>query len=202
MASLSRKFLESLGIEGDKADLIIERHNEVATEIKEDRDRYKADAEKLPDVQKQLDAYVEAEKKAEKDPYKVKYEALKEDFDNFKNDIAAKETHAKKESAYSALLKNAGVSEKRIAAILKVTDLDSFELDKDGNAKDADKLTEGIKSEWADFIQTTKTEGALIANPPSNTTTAKSKKEIMEIKDTAERQAAWKDYISANQKGN
>ena len=81
MASLSRKFLDSLGIDNDKADLIIERHNEVITEIKDERDKYKADAESLTEIQRQLNEYKEAEKNAEKDPFKVKYEALKEDFE-------------------------------------------------------------------------------------------------------------------------
>lgn len=191
MATLSRKFLDSIGIENDKADLIVERHNEVLTEIKEERDKYKTDAEALPEVQKQLDAYKEAEKNADKDPYKVKYEALKEDFEEYKNGIEAKETASKKEAAYRKLLKDAGVSEKRVAAILKVTDLDKVELDSDGNAKEADKLTEAIKTEWSDFIQTTSTKGAQVATPPANDGKAtKTKEEIRAISDPAARQKA------------
>lgn len=203
MASLTRKFLSGIGIDDDKAELIIEKHNEVLTEIKDERDQLKAEAEKLQDVQKQLDKYLEAEKNGQKDPYKVKYEALKEDFEEFKKGVEAKETTAKKESAYSKLLKEAGVSEKRIAAILKVSDLDSVELDEEGNAKDAEKLKASIKNEWSDFIPTTTIQGASVANPPTNNTqnAAKTKKEIMEIKNTSERQAAWRDYISNNSKG-
>lgn len=199
MASLSRKFLSSIGIDDEKADLIIEKHTEVITEIKDDRDKYKAEAEKLPDIQKQLDEYKQAAQNASKDTYKVKYDALKEDFDNFKADIAKKETTAKKETAYRELLKSAGVSEKRIPAVLKVSDVDAIEFDDDGKIKGADDLTKTIKSEWADFIEVRKTEGAATATPPVNGTNAvKSKKEIMEIKDTAARQNAWKEYISAN----
>ena len=191
MATLSRKFLDSIGIENDKADLIIERHNEVLTEIKDERDKYKADAEALPEVQKQLNEYKEAEKNAEKDPYKVKYEALKEDFEEYKNGITAKETAAKKEQAYTALLKKAGVTEKRIPAILKVTDLDSVELDDEGNAKDADKLTESIKAEWSDFIVTKQTRGADVSTPPANNgKTTKTKEEIRAITDPIARQKA------------
>ena len=40
--------------------------------------------------------------------------------------------------------------------------------DKDGNLKDADKLTENIKAEWSDFIQTQEQQGADVPNPPSN----------------------------------
>lgn len=202
MATFTRKFLSTLGIEDDKVDAIMEKHSEVVGEIKAERDDLKEKAEQLPELQKQLEAYKEAEKNGEKDPYRVKYEALKEDFEAFKKDIAERETTAKKEAVYKQLLKDAGVSEKRIDAILKVTDLKSLELDNEGKAVGADKIAETIKTEWSDFIQTTGEQGASVANPPSNQTKAvKSKKEIMEIKDTAERQNAWKEYISANQKG-
>jgi hypothetical protein len=205
MASLSMQFLTALGIDDEKGQLICERHKEVLTEIKTERDKYKEEAEKLPEIQKQLDQYKEAEKKGEKDPYKAKYEALKEDFNEYKKGVEAKETTAKKEAAYSKLLKEAGVSEKHIAKILKVSDIDSLELDEEGNVKEADKHIESIKSEWSDFIQTNRTEGAKVANPPTNNTgkAVKTKEEILKIKNTSERQEAWKDFILANQqKGN
>jgi hypothetical protein len=191
MASLSRKFLDSIGIEGDKVDLIIERHNEVLTEIKDERDQYKKDAETLPEIQKQLNQYMEMEKKAEKDPYKVKYEAIKEDFEEYKKGVLEKETAHKKETEYRRLLKESGVSEKRISAILKVTNLDGVELDENGNAKNADDLMKSIKDEWSDFIQVKKTEGANIANPPANGGKAvKTKEEIRAIADPIARQKA------------
>lgn len=204
MAQFTRKYLTSIGIEEDKIDLIMEKHSEVVTEIKDERDRYKVEADKLPDVQRQLSELQEDAKNNSDDKYKVKYDALKEDFEEYKKGVTAKETKSKKESAYTKLLKAAGVSEKRISAILKVTNFDDIELDENGDAKEADKLTESIKSEWSDFISTTSTQGANVANPPANNTgkAIKTKKEIMEIKDTAERQQAWKDYLTSNQKGN
>ena len=204
MAQFTRKYLTSIGIEEDKIDLIMDKHSEVVTELKDDRDKYKADAEKLTDVQKQLnDAKKELESNAGEDKYKVKYEALKEDFAEFKKGVEAKEVKGKKENAYSKLLKDAGIPEKRISSILKVTDFDSIELDDEGNAKEAVKLLEAIKSEWSDFIPTTSTQGASVATPPANNpSSVKTREEIMKIKDTSERQAAWRDFITANQKGN
>lgn len=201
MATLSMQFLSALGIDDDKAQEICARHKEVLTEIKTERDKYKEEAEKLPEIQKQLDQYKEAEKKGEKDTYKVKYDALKEDFEEYKKGVDAEKTKFKKESAYSKLLKDAGISEKHIAKILKVSDLDSLELDDEGNAKDADKLTESIKTEWSEFITTNKVEGAKVANPPMNNTSSgvKTKEEILKIKNTTERQNAWKDFIKAEQ---
>jgi len=149
------------------------------------------------------DAKKELESNTGDDKYKVKYEALKEDFAEFKKGVEAKEVKGKKEAAYTKLLKDAGIPEKRISSILKVTDFNNIELDDEGGAKDAEKLTEAIKSEWSDFIPTTSIQGASIANPPANNpSSVKTREEIMKIKDTSERQAAWRDFITANQKGN
>ena len=102
-----------------------------------------------------------------KDSYKVKYDALKEDFEKFKNEQTQKENHEAKESAYRGILKAAGISEKRIDAILKVSDIDSLEIE-DGKIKDAEKLTENAKKEWADFVVVETTNGVKTPNPPAN----------------------------------
>ena len=169
--SLTRKMLKAMGIEDEKIDQIIEAHTETVNALKEQRDQYKADAEKLPEIQKQLDKANSDLEAAGKDAYKVKYEALKEEFEGYKSEQAAKETRSAKERAYRELLKAAGISEKRIASILKVSDIDSVELDDKGAIKGADKLTESIKTEWADFIPTTTTQGAQTATPPANNQT-------------------------------
>ena len=194
--------LKAMGIEDEKIEQIMEAHVETVDALKEQRDAYKADAEKLADVQKQLDKATKDLEASGKDTYKVKYEAIKEEFDSFKKEQAAKETRAAKESAYRELLKAAGISEKRIAAILKVSDIDSVELDDDGAIKDANKLTESIKAEWADFIPTTTTRGAQTATPPANTGSGMTREQISNIKDRAERRAAIAANLDVfNQKG-
>ena len=185
--ALTRKYLSALGIEAEKIDEIISAHTETVDGLKDEIAKYKGDAEKLPAVQKELD-----EEKDGKDPWKVKYEALKEEHDSYVADVTAKETKATKSAAYRALLKEAGISDKRIESVLRVSDVDSIELDKDGKIKDASKLADSIKTEWADFIQSSDSKGANVSNPPDNNGGKKyaSKKEIMDIKDTAERQKA------------
>ena len=165
--ALTRKFLSALGIEADKIDEIINAHAETVDGLKEQISKLKPDAEKLPEVKKELTELKAAAEKAGKDPYKVKYEALKEDFDKYKADQTAKETAAAKSAAYKALLKDAGVSEKRIDAVLKVSDLGAIELDGDGNVKGKDDLVKSIKAEWADFIVTEGKKGADVPNPPA-----------------------------------
>lgn len=159
-----------MGIESDKIDEIITAHRETVDALKDERDGYKEDAEKLPGVQKDLD---EARKQLEdvkdaddKDRWKVKYDAIKEEYDKYKSDIDAEKNRQKKSTAYKELLKETGVSEKRLAAILRVTNLDGIEFDDQGKLKEADKLKEDIKKEWADFITTESRQGANTENPP------------------------------------
>lgn len=168
---LTRKMLKAMNIEEEKIDQIIEAHTEVTESLKAERDKYKESADKVSDLQSQLDKANETIKAAGSDSFKVKYEAIKEEFDAFKKDIKTKETAKAKADAYEQLLKDTGISEKRIPAILKVTDMESVELDENGKLKDADKLTESIKTEWSDFIQTKGVQGADIPNPPAKTET-------------------------------
>lgn len=166
--ALTRRALKAMGIDEEKIDEIISMHSETVDGLKADLAKYKADAEALPDVQKQLEKAQADLEAGKKDSYKVKYEALKEEFEGYKTEQTKKESRAAKEKAYRALLQEAGVSEKRLESVLKVSDVDSVELDEKGAIKGADKLTESIKSEWADFITTTQTRGASTSNPPAN----------------------------------
>lgn len=172
--SLSRKLLESLGLESDKVSTIIEAHAETVDALKGQIETYKADAEQLATVKKELTvAQTELESlKTSGGDWQSKYEALNAEFDAFKDAQTAKETQTAKDTAYRKLLKDSGVLDKRIDSIMKVTDLNSIELE-DGQIKDADKLTESIKSEWAEFITQTTTTGANTSTPPANNNPAK-----------------------------
>lgn len=183
--ALTRRFLSAQGIEGDKADEIIAAHVEVTDALKEERDRYKALAEKAEALE------AEAETLRKGDGYKEKYEALKREYDDYRTQTETGAIHRSKEAAYRQLLKSAGISEKRIDAVLKVSDVDSLELAEDGTIVDADKRLEAIKSEWSDFIVSEGTLGA--DTPPSTGSTGGStmtKAEIMAIRDTSARQKA------------
>jgi hypothetical protein len=178
--------LKAMNIEEEKIDQIIEAHTETVDGFKDKVNDYKEKAEKYDGVKKELDELKDGD-----NDWQKKYEKEHSDFEAYKNDIIAKETKRTKEHAVREFLKGAGVSEKRLDAVLKVTNLDDFELDKDGKIKDADKHTETVKTEWADFIETTSTKGASTANPPANTGkgTTKTKEEIMAIKDGNTRRA-------------
>lgn len=189
MATLSKKFLFGLGIDEEKADLIGERHKEVLSEILDERDKYKEDAEKLSEVQAELDTL--KKQTAGTDPYKDKYEALKKEFDDYKAEVSEKETTARKESEFKKMLLDIGIPEKRIDRIIRVSDISKIEFDDEGKIKDGDKLKENLKTEWGDFITTTKVEGVNSANPPSNTSkTTMTREQIRAITDPVARQKA------------
>ena len=187
--ALTRKLLKGMGLTEEQMDTIIEAHTDTVDGLKSDIAKYKASADKLPGVQAELDSL----KAKGDDGWKEKHDQVKKEFDDYKKAQTEKEAKAAKENAYRDLLKSAGINEKRIDAVLKVTDLSKVEME-DGKIKGADELSKSIKEEWADFIVTTKQKGADTKEPPANNGGTLSKKEIMEIKDPTERQAA----IAAN----
>lgn len=193
--ALTRKFLSALGIEADKIDEIINAHSETVDGLKSQLAEVKADADKLSAVTKERDELKAAAEKDGKDPYKVKYEAIKEEFAEYKKDIEAKASKAAKADAYRALLKEAGVADKRIEAVLRVSDIDGIELDDKGKIVDSSKLKKTIQEEWADFITKESVQGTNTPNPPANNGSKayKTKEEIYAIKDAAERQKAISD---------
>ena len=161
--ALTRKLLKGMGLTEEQVDTIIEAHTETTDGLKKDITKYKGDAEKLPGVQEELDKL----KSAGDGGFKQKYEDEKKAFEDYKAAQTAKETKQAKVNAYTAFLKSVGVSEKRIPSIIKVTDLDTVELEGD-KVKDAEKLSESVKTEWADFIETSNTNGANTNTPPAN----------------------------------
>ena len=205
--ALTRKFLAAMGIEDAKIEQIIDAHRETVDALKDERDKYKADAEKLPDVTKERDGLKAAADKADKDPYKVKYDALKEEFEEYKTEQKNRETAAKKTGLVRDLLKEIGISDKRIDAVMRVTDMKGIELDDKGKITNESELKKQLKDEWADFIVSTEKKGANVPNPPKNDgNTLKSREEIYKkddsgrfILDATQRQAELSKLIVAEQ---
>lgn len=184
--ALTRKTLKELGLTEEQITAVVEGHSETVNALTEERNNYKAEADKV----KGLEAQLEAAKESAGDGYKQKYEDLKKEYREYKDTQKKAATTAQKKDAYKALLTAAGISEKRLDKILKITDLNSIELDEDGKIKDSDKHKANIAEEWADFIVKEGREGAETSTPPANSGKYKTKDEIMSIKDTGERQQA------------
>ncbi len=166
--AITRKLLKGMGLTEEQQDTIIEAHTDTVNGLKADVDRYKADAEKLPGVQKELDDL----KGKGDDGYKEKYESEHKAFEDYKKTVDAEKTTAAKEKAVEAVLKKIGVSEKRLQSVAKLAKadglLDALELNDDGAVKEADKLEKNLKDSYSEYITTTSTKGADTPTPPAN----------------------------------
>ena len=188
--ALTRKFLEALGIEQAKIDEIISAHTEVTDSLKADRDSYKEKAEKYDQTKTELDKAKSELDKVSKDEYKTKYESLEAEFNKYKTDIAEKEVKGRKEEAYKKMLKEIGVNEKSIDAILKVKDLSTIKLDDKGGIVDVDTLKESEKKDWEGFIIESEVNAKNPSTPPDND------KEKIDVSNMS-----MEDYIKARTEG-
>lgn len=171
--ALTRSMLKGMQLTEEQISAIIDAHTETVDGLKDSLKAAKADADKLKTVQKELD-----DLKADKgDDFKSKYEKEHSDFEDYKKTVANEKAAEEKRRLYRDLLRETGVGDKQLEAVLKVTDLSALKV-KDGALEDADKLKEAIQKEWAGFIATTTTNGAKVDTPPKSTHTAKTREEI------------------------
>lgn len=189
--AFTRSFLKSVGLTDDQITAVMDEHTTVTDGLKQQRDNYKAEAEKLPGVQKQLDDLKGGE------DYRDKYEKEHAAYEAYKTEVAKEAETAKVKAAYRKLLADEKISEKRLDAVLRLTDFDGMKLDKDGNLEGADKLREAIKKEWGEYITTTAERGATVENPPTVSHKALTREDIFKRDDhgryvlsTEERQKA------------
>ena len=202
--ALTRKMLSAMGIEPEKIEQIIEAHTETVSGLKQQiadlgddlakaKESGTADSDKLKDVQKELDTLKEQVAADAKAREGKDYDALKKEYDDYKAEVQEKAVKSAKEKAFTGLLTDMKVSDKGRAMILKYMGTSSIELDKDGNLKDAAAIKKAVEEDWGDYIPTVETKGADTKTPPTDGkggAGAKTKEEIMAIKDTAERQRA------------
>lgn len=190
--ALTRKLLKGMGLTDEQVDTIIEAHTDTVDGLKADVTRYKADAEKLPGVQKQLDDL----KVAGDGGYKEKYEKEHSAFEAFKTDITAKESKAAKEKAVRAYFESKNITGANLDLAMRGCGEEMAALELDGEKiKDTKSLDALVDGTYKGLVSTTQTKGASPATPPANTGGgAMTKDQIMEIKDRAERRAA----IAAN----
>lgn len=183
-------------IHGDAIETLVKAIAKTVGDEFVSKERYKTKLTEIETLREEKQTADDNVTTAEK--WKTKYNALKEDFDAYKKDQDAKVVRSAKEKAYRELLKDVGISEKRLDKVLRLCDVDSVELDNDGKIKDAADIKKSIKEEWSDFIVTTHEVGVQTANPPANNGSAKMTMADIYKKDdngryvmsTAERQKA------------
>lgn len=198
--ALTRKFLAALGIESEKIDQIVEANSESLADIQDklakanaELKEAKSKADTLPDVQKELNdlkAQVAADAKAREGK---DYDALKKEYEDYKAEVQEKAVKSAKEKALRDLLSDMKVSDKGTSMIMKYMGVSGIELDEEGKLKDAASIKKAVKEDWSDYIPTVETKGADTKTPPTDGKgggVAKTREEIMAIKDTTARQQA------------
>ena len=171
--ALTRAMLKGMGLTDEQVSAIIEEHTSVTSALKDQVKQYKEDAEKLPDVQKELD---KMKKDTSASDWEKKYNDEHNAFDKYKKEIADKEFNEKIKSAYKKLLAECKVGEKHIDSILRVTDFSEMKLTEEGTFEGVDKIKEKIASDWSGFITTKETKGSDVEDPPGDKGGEESKK--------------------------
>lgn len=183
--ALKRAMLKGMGLTDEQVDAIIEGHNDTVNGLKDELKKHDGDAAKIRELEDKLKGFEGGE------DWKKKHDDLKSEFEDYKKGVQAKETEGKVKSAYRELLKSENIDPDMHDVILRATDTKAMQLDGDGKLENADKLREGIKTDWGKFVLKTSQKGAEVQDPPKGGSgVRKSREEIMAIPDTAERQKA------------
>lgn len=125
--ALTRKLLKGMGLTDEQVDTIIEAHTDTVDGLKSDIRKYKADAEKLPDVTRELDEL----KTSGDGGYKAKYDAEHAAFEAYKTEQTNKETRAAKEKAVRAYYESKGIKGNNLEVAMRgsASEIEALELD-------------------------------------------------------------------------
>lgn len=170
--SLTRSFLKSLGLEEDKVTSIIEAHSETVTGLKQQitdlESRYhgaKQLADRLPDVQKELDSL-------KKDDFKSKYEAEKTAHDALRESVNREKLRTAKEKAVRNFYEGRNIRGSNLNIALRGTSLDELELDDAGALKDTAPLEALVEGDFRSLVsrRTVSSGGSLAGRQEPNPT--------------------------------
>ena len=173
MASFKRaEIREILGeaYTDDIAAKLVELHRGVVDPLKDELDtakrdatKYKAEADKVPGLQKDLD---EAKKGED---WKDKYEKEHQSFEDYKTKVAQDAEAVKVEAAYRKLLTEEKVSDKAMTLIIaaKKAEFSKMKLKEDGSLDGVEDLKKEINEKYADFRVSQRQRGEQVGNPPA-----------------------------------
>lgn len=182
--ALTRKALKAMGLTDEQVDSIIEMHTETVDVLK----KYKADAERLPSVQKELDDL----KTKGDDGWKEKHDSVKKQFDDYKADIEAKEARSAKEKAVRAYYESKSIEGANLNLAMRSSqaEIEAVELDGD-KIKDTAALDALVAGDFANLVTKPANNVRIDMSGRVNTSgKTVTKEDIMAIKDgTARRKA-------------
>lgn len=150
------------------ADKLVSLHRGVVDPLKDDLDaakrdatKYKAEADKVPGLQKDLD---EAKKGED---WKDRYEKEHQSFEDYKTKIARDAETAKVQAAYKKLLIEEKISEKTLDAVMAATDYSGMKLKDDGTLDGVEDLKKAIDTKWGSFKVSQRQRGRDVETPPA-----------------------------------
>lgn len=201
--ALTRKLLKGMGLTDEQVDTIIEAHTDTVDGLKDQIAGYKADAEKLPGVQKELD---DLKKDSSGNDYKAKYEKEKKDFQEYRDGVAARESAAAKEQAARAYFQSKGIPADSMGLVIRGAKDEIIGLELDGEKiKDSKALDALLNGDYKGLVGKATTKGTETQTPPNTSGGVKSRDEIYKKDDkgryilsTAERQAALAESMANN----
>ena len=163
--ALTRKSLKAMGLTDEQVDSIVEMHTETVDGLKEKLKAAEEKANKLDDVQKELDGL----KANSGDDWKSKYEKEHSDFESYKKGVTEKETKAAKEKAVRAYFEGQNITGANLDIAMRGCrdEIDAIELDGD-KIKDTAALDALVNGTFAGLVVTKTAQGAQTANPPAN----------------------------------
>lgn len=193
--AMMRKSLKAMGLTDEQIDSIIEMHTETVDGLKDKLKTAEEKANKLDDVQKELDGL----KANSGDDWKSKYEKEHNDFETYKKGVTEKETKAAKEKAVKAYFEGKNITGANLDIAMRGCrdEIGAIELDGD-KIKDTAALDALVNGTFAGLVVTKTVQGAQTANPPANNGGSKLTRADIYAKDehgrykmsTAERQKA------------
>lgn len=167
--AFTRSFLKTMNLTDEQISAIIEEHTNVTDALKAQRDKaqkdadgFKAEADKVPDLQKQLADIANGE------DYKGKWEQEHKAFEDYKAQIAKDAELDKVKAAYRRLLADEHINDKRIDVVMRATNFADMKLAEDGSLENLDGLKKSIGEEWGDFKVSQRERKQSVANPPAN----------------------------------
>lgn len=163
--SITRKGLKAMGLNDEQTDSILEGHLETVNSLKEQRDGYKADAERLAVVSAELETL----KAKSGDGYKEKYEAEHSAFEKFKAELVAKETKQQKTDAVKKYFESKGIIGKNLDIAMRGVwaEIEGAELEGD-KLKSTEALDSLISGDYSGLVGKVETRGVQVETPPAS----------------------------------
>ncbi len=150
--SLTRAYLKGLGLDDEKVNAIIDAHSETVTALKNKYTELetqfasaKESADKLPEIQKELESL-------KKEDYKSRYETEKAAHDQLKATVESGRVRAAKEKAVRAWYEKNNIRDAGLAIAMRGTRLDELELNEDGSLRDAAPLERLLEGDFKPLV--------------------------------------------------